>query len=185
MAENLAPDLTQAASAVALAQEVVDKAVAALKANGGIDANQVVAYDLAHAASAVGTATSTLAYGAKGEVEAKIACAFIADALRDLGQRMVGREALFGVSSQWMEPAASFVTTFCDPDFLASLAGETGPRHLDQDFELVADTFHRFAEEQIRPRAEHIHRENADIPEDLIQALAEIGGMGLSVHWLF
>ena len=181
MAENLAPDLTQAASAVALAQEVVDKAVGALVANGGIDANQVVAYDLAHAASAVGTARSTLTYGAKGDIEARIACAFIADALRDLGQRMVGREQLFGVEPGWMAPVAGFVTAFCDPDFLASLVGQTGPRHLDQDFELVADTFHRFAEEQIRPRAEHIHRENADIPEDLIEALAEIGGMGLSV----
>ena len=181
MAEIPTPDLTAAAAAVAVAQDVVDKAVLALKANGGVDANQVVAYDIAHAASAIGTARSTLDYGAKGEIEAKIACAFIADALRDIGQRILGREALFGVSSQWMEPAAAFVTTFCDPDFLATLAGETGPRHLDQDFELVADTFHRFAEEQIRPRAEHIHRENADIPEDLIQALAEIGGMGLSV----
>jgi (2S)-methylsuccinyl-CoA dehydrogenase len=181
MAENLAPDLTQAASAVALAQEVVDKAVAALKANGGVDANQVVAYDLAHAASAVGTARSTLAYGGKGDVEARIACAFIADALRDLGQRLVGREHLFGVEPGWMAPVAGFVSAYCDPDFLAGLVGQTGPRHLDQDFEMVADTFHRFAEEQIRPRAEHIHRDNADIPEDLIQGLAEIGGMGLSV----
>jgi (2S)-methylsuccinyl-CoA dehydrogenase len=181
MSEIPSPDLTAAAAAVSLAQSVVDTAASTIRANGGIDPNQVVTYDLAHAASAVGTARSTLDYGAKGEVEATIACAFIADAVRDLGQRMVGREALFGVDRDWMAPVADFVATYCDPDFVASLAGVTGPRHLDEDFVLVADTFHRFAEMEVRPRAEHIHRENADIPEDLIQALAEIGGMGLSV----
>jgi (2S)-methylsuccinyl-CoA dehydrogenase len=46
---------------------------------------------------------------------------------------------------------------------------------------LVRETFHRFAEQEVRPRAEHIHRTNGDIPEELIDALAEIGGLGLSV----
>ena len=46
---------------------------------------------------------------------------------------------------------------------------------------MVRDTFHRFAEDKIRPVAEHIHRENADIPEEIISGLAEIGGFGLSV----
>jgi (2S)-methylsuccinyl-CoA dehydrogenase len=80
-----------------------------------------------------------------------------------------------------MAPAADFVATYCDPSFLASLTGQQGPRHLDDDFQLVTETFHRFAEEQVRPRAEHIHRTNGDIPEDLIEGLAEIGGLGLSV----
>ena len=181
MAEHISPDLTAAAAAVALARSVVDGAVITMRDNGGIDANQVVAYDIAHAASAVATAQSTLDYGAKGDVEARICCAFIADAVRDLGQRVVGREALFGVQQDWMAPISEFVSVWCDPEVLASMIGIQGPRHLGEDFELVASTFHRFAEEQIRPRAEHIHRENADIPEDLIQALADIGGMGLSV----
>jgi len=181
MPEHISPDLTAAAAAVSLAQDVVDSAILTVKANGGVDPNQVVAYDLAHAASGIATARATLDYGAKGDLEARIACAFIADAARDLAQRVVGREDLFGVASDWMAPVADFVAAYCHPDFLASLAGEQGPRHLDEDFELVAETFHRFAEEQVRPRAEHIHRSNADIPEDLIQALAEIGGMGLSV----
>jgi (2S)-methylsuccinyl-CoA dehydrogenase len=175
------PDMTAAAQVVSLAQSVVDTALQTIANNGGADANQVVAYDLAHAASTVGTAKATLDYGNKGDVEARLACAFIADAVRDLAQRMVGREALFGVDATWMAPAASFVATYCDPEFLASLVGEQGPRHLDDDFQLVAETFRRFAEDQVRPRAEHIHRTNGDIPDDLIEGLAEIGGLGLSV----
>src|SRR5688500_13108102 len=73
------------------------------------------------------------------------------------------------------------VRAYRDPAFLAGLAGEEGPRHLDGDFEMVQDTFRRFAEDKVRPVAEHIHRTNGDIPEDLIQGLAEIGTFGLSV----
>ncbi|HEX3566898.1 MAG TPA: acyl-CoA dehydrogenase family protein, partial [Acidimicrobiales bacterium] len=95
--------------------------------------------------------------------------------------RVVGREALWGIAPDWMAPAASFVSTFRQPEFLASLAETEGPRHLDPDFELVRETFHRFADEQIRPRAEHIHRENTDIPEEIIEGMAEMGGFGMSV----
>ena len=61
------------------------------------------------------------------------------------------------------------------------LATTEGPRHLGEDFELVRETFHRFAEEKVRPHAEHVHRENVDIPEEVIEGLAELGGFGLSV----
>jgi len=174
-------DLLGAASAVGLARSVVDGAIGRLAALGGPDTNQVLAYDLAHAAAAVATAEATLDYGAKGEVEARITCAFVADALADLGARLIGRESDWGADPSWMAPSAVFVSAFRSPTFLASLAEETGPRHLDADFELVRDTFHRFAEEQIRPRAEHIHRENADIPEEIISGMAEMGGFGMSV----
>jgi len=45
----------------------------------------------------------------------------------------------------------------------------------------VRETFHRFAEEKVRPHAEHVHRTNGDIPEEIIEGLAELGGFGLSV----
>ncbi len=45
----------------------------------------------------------------------------------------------------------------------------------------MRETFHRFAEEQIRPRAEHIHRANTDIPEEIISGMAEMGAFGMSV----
>ena len=45
----------------------------------------------------------------------------------------------------------------------------------------MRETFHRFAADKIRPVAEHVHRTNADIPEEIVSGLAEIGGFGLSV----
>jgi len=175
-----APDLAAAASAVDLAQAAVDAAIAHIAGNGGIDANQVVAYDLAHSAAAVASARAVLAYGAKGDVEARIACAFVADAIHDLVSRLIGRDREWGIDPQMLSGAHDVVSNYRDPAFLAALAGEQGPRHLDGEFEMVQDTFRRFAEEKIKPVAEHIHRTNSDIPDDVIDGLAELGTFGLS-----
>jgi len=174
-------DLAGAASAVDLAQELVDQACASIRGRGGIDANQVVAYDVAHAAAAVGTARAALQYGEQGEVEAAIASAFAADVVADLAGKAAGREALWGVEPGWTTPVSTFLEAQREPSVLAALAVTEGSRHLGEDFELVRETFHRFAEDKVRPHAEHVHRTNADIPEDVIEGLAELGGFGLSV----
>ena len=74
-----------------------------------------------------------------------------------------------------------FVREHRSPEFLATLAEVEGPRHLDADFEMVQDTFRRFAEDKVRPVAEHVHRHNDDIPEDVIEGLGELGTFGLSI----
>ncbi len=181
MTESSSPGLASASEAVALAQNLVDGASAAVRDAGGVDANQVVAYDVAHGAAAVATARSALAYGAHGAVEERLATAFVADVLADLIGRVTGREAAWGTQTDWVAPAAEFLRAGRDPAVLASLANVEAPRHLGTDFELVRETFHRFAEDKVRPHAEHVHRTNGDIPEEIISGLAELGGFGLSV----
>jgi (2S)-methylsuccinyl-CoA dehydrogenase len=181
MSQSPTAALSSAAEAVELAQHLVDQAAGTVRANGGVDANQVVAYDVAHAAAAVATARATLDYGAKGETEERIATAFVADVLAHLAGRVAGREAAWGVEVGWNAPVADFMAAQRDPAVLAALATTEGPRHLGEDFELVRETFHRFAEEKVRPHAEHVHRTNSDIPEEVITGLAELGGFGLSV----
>ena len=105
----------------------------------------------------------------------------MADVVADLVGRVAGREAAWGAARDWSAPAAGFLTLHRDPAALAALATVEGPRHLGDDFELVRETFHRFAEDKVRPQAEHIHRTNGDIPEEIIEGLAELGGFGLSV----
>jgi (2S)-methylsuccinyl-CoA dehydrogenase len=176
-----APDIHAAADVIELAQSVVGKAIRHLAATGGPDKNQTLAYDLAHASAQVETARSLLDYGGKGEVEAKITCAFTADMAHDLITRLLGRERLWGLDTDPMSKAHEFMVAYRDPSFVASLAATAGPRHLDSDFELVQDTFRAFADREIAPRAEHVHRYNEDVPEDLIQGLADMGAFGLSV----
>jgi (2S)-methylsuccinyl-CoA dehydrogenase len=179
--DSTPPDLLSARSAVALGDSVVEGAARRLASSGDIDSEQTVAYDLAHAAAGLRTAEAVLEYGANGELEARIACAFVADVLCDLAGKVVGREDSWKTDTRWLVEAGGFLSAFRDPLFLSALCGEEGDRRLDPDFALVRETFHRFAEEQLRPRAEHIHRANEDIPEDVIAGLADMGGFGLSI----
>ena len=176
-----APDIQAAASAISLAADVVAAAVGSARTRPDSEDQQVLLYDLAHAASAVEISRSLIDYGAKGDVEGRLACAFIADAIADLAAKLYGREALWAVEPGALDAARAFVAAYRDPDFVAGLAFDTGPSHLSDDFEMVADTFRRFATDKIAPVAEHIHRDDTDIPEEIIAGLAGLGCFGLSV----
>jgi (2S)-methylsuccinyl-CoA dehydrogenase len=179
--ETITPDLKAAATVIELARAVVQVGIATLKAGGGPDHNQVLAYDLAHAASAVAIAGALVDYGTRGDVEARITCAFVADAIHDLITRIAGREHVWGLDVAPLREAHPFLSTFRDPAFVASLAETAGGRHLDSDYEMVQDVFRSFADNEIKPVAEHIHRENLDVPEAIISGLAEVGAFGLSI----
>ena len=175
-----APDLAAAASVIDLAAGVVDAASARLAAAGSIDDHQVLAYDLAHAAAAVATAKGLLDYGAKGDIEGRITCAFVADAVGDLAGKIFAQEEAWGVQAGALDGARDFLAAYRTPEFLAAI-DQAGPRHLDGEFEMVQDAFRRFADDKLKPIAEHIHRTNGDIPEDIISGLAEMGAFGLSI----
>ena len=52
---------------------------------------------------------------------------------------------------------------------------------LDDEKELVRDTFYRFSDEIVAPLAEKIHREDSDIPEQIIEAASELGCFGTCI----
>ncbi|MDE3082066.1 MAG: acyl-CoA/acyl-ACP dehydrogenase [Acidobacteriota bacterium] len=163
------------------AERIVNDAAASLGARGGVDANQSFAYDLAHATSAIATARACLGYAETGDVERRLVDAFTALAIRDLAARALGKEELWGLARDWFSPFHDFVAEKSSPAFLAALAETPGERHLDDEYQMVSDMFHRFAVEEVKPHAEHVHRTNGDIPESIIDGLAELGGFGLSV----
>ena len=79
------------------AQGVVDTCVKRFSEPGSVDADQVIAYDLAHAAAAVACAKAAANYGDKGDTESALAALFIADAVFDVASRVLGREEQWGV----------------------------------------------------------------------------------------
>jgi (2S)-methylsuccinyl-CoA dehydrogenase len=189
-------DLTAAGEAVDLARTVVETAARHLAERAsddagrvsvdGIDRHQVLAYDLAHAASGIEGSRVMLDYARHGELESMLGRVFIAEAIADLVGRIIGREPEWGVSLADLAPAKEFLEAHRHPEFLEQVAGAVdrqggGPSHLSEDFEMVRDTFRRFAADKVRPVAEEVHRKNSDIPEDIISGLAELGGFGLSV----
>jgi (2S)-methylsuccinyl-CoA dehydrogenase len=189
-------DLQAARRAVDALSETVQRAMKTLAAystdeGGGVsvdllERHEIFAYDLAHAASAVEACRNLLTYAELGEFEATLACHFIADAGWDLGAKILGRESEWGVDSISMELARPLIVEHRAPAAVAAfgdlvLEHGGGPSHLPDDFRLVADTFRRFADDKIRPVAEHVHRTNSDVPEGIINGLAELGSFGLSV----
>ncbi|MHB1508158.1 MAG: acyl-CoA dehydrogenase family protein [Acidimicrobiales bacterium] len=178
-------DLTSAKVAHELALAVVTSGATQLRAmsDGGrrLDEHQVLAYDIAHGTAGVNIAAAALRYGARGPLETRLALAFVADVVGDLVSRTAGRETAWGTRPGWHGAVSDLLDSGRDPAVLASLAETPGPNHLGSDFELVQDSFRRFATAQIAPRAEHIHRANADIDEEIIAGLAAMGGFGLSV----
>jgi len=175
------PDLVAAADAVDVASAVVGRGARQLISSGGPDTQQVLAYDLAQVAAQVATARSMLDYGARGDLEARLTCAFVADMLHDLASRLAGRNGLWGLDADPLDGVTEFLEVYRSPTFVAALAERPGPRHLDGESEMVQDTFRSFADKEIAPIAEHVHRRNGDVPEELIAGLAELGVFGLSV----
>ncbi len=178
-------DLDGAKQTVEIAASIVESAIQKLRgaiAEGeSIDDHQVLAYDVAHSAAAVATARHALTTGTISLEDGLLACAFIADATSEIASKTIGRETLWGVKPNWQSAVQDFLTKYRSPHFLASLHDVTPQSHLDQEFELVAETFRKFGQEKIKPQAEHVHRTNSDVPEDVILGLAELGAFGLSV----
>ena len=52
---------------------------------------------------------------------------------------------------------------------------------LDETLVLTRDAARAFAESEVAPRAEHIHRTDALVPEEFIEKMAELGYFGLSI----
>ena len=184
--EHTPPNLARARAVVEVLEAAVDKAAAHL-ASQQPEENQTVAYDLASISSAVAAAAELLDYGAGGRTEADLALLYAADVAADLAGRMAGRESLWGVDSSALDGIAVHVAAGRDPAFLERVAErvmatrEAGPRHLSQDLQLVRSTFRGFAEDRILPVADRIHRDDEDIPADIIDGLAGMGCFGLSI----
>ena len=148
-----------------------------------LDEHQEMAYHLAFLAAETAAAAAMAEYGALGEHEAGLAAVALADLMRSARQRLDGREGEAdlrgGAADDVLEAGAA-------PQSLEAVAARlpasgTGPNHLPSDVALVADTFGRFAAEQVAFRAEAVHRENQDVPEDVIAGMAAMGAFGMSI----
>jgi (2S)-methylsuccinyl-CoA dehydrogenase len=187
--------LDQARTLVAACRTVVDGAAQRLAADSAkdgridielLDREQVLAYDLSSVASQVRAVEEMLAYGEQGELETLLTVAFAGDVAATLAARMQGREAAWGVEGDWLGDAASAYRAARSPELLDDiadrvLASPNLPRHLSEDLDLARQTFREYADEQVRPVAEHVHRNDEDIPDAIINGLAEMGMFGLSI----
>ena len=183
-----------AATALADATAVFEQARGHL-AGCDVDAVQMEAYDLALSwaelrAAAVALDAPAAASSDETAFERQLANLFCAEAIANLRNRLGARPAAFGLDGAALG-AAPFVghvghalspATLCGiGEALRQRQGRLPADGIDGDHALMRETFRRFAEEQVTPLAESIHRNDTMIPDAIIDGLRQLGCFGLSV----
>jgi (2S)-methylsuccinyl-CoA dehydrogenase len=126
-------------------------------------------------------------------LEERMALAFSADVITKVRQRfdrvrdainlpgapvveLFESPALRGFCREWLAPSA-----------LAAVgsgileAGQCGRSLLDEDKQIIAASFARVSAEVVAPLAERIHREDLTLPDELLNAIGEMGCFALSI----
>lgn len=180
MTETCTPEIV--AEAVATQQAVVQRAIdGARRRSETVQDEQSFLYALSHAAAAASMSESALVYSQHGPAEFRLASVFIARAVADLARELWAGSEAWGSEPDALDHLRGFVAEASSDAYVAAAADAPGSPHLGDEHSLVADTFRRFAEDKIAPRAEHIHRQDLDIPLDIIEGVAELGCFGLSI----
>lgn len=183
--------------------KLATKKLAGLLAENGklssqkLDEAQLVSYNLAYMLAEQEVAAHYLDYAGTegGELESTMAVAFAGETVAHIRAELSSRAGEYGLTQQEIqgllgEPATSeFIekststaqfVKICD-----LVAGEDGLNFgsyaLNDDHQMFRDMFQKFADSELRPRAEKIHRENLDVPDEIINQLAEMGAFSLSI----
>ena len=170
-----------------------------------LDDYQLVSYELAYSSAEIAAARAMCDYGdnirtKKGSdqetlyLEEEVALLFCAEALQNTRNRLSARLNEFGLSFEQFntafmsESCLAFCQVYLQTQKLADMGrimleqnGRTTDYLLDEDKEIMRESFQRFATDVVMPRAEHIHREDLMIPDEILKPLIEMGCFGLSI----
>jgi len=132
-----------------------------------------------------------------GDFEKNLAEFFVADALSDAVQKTTPHFTRIGLTHDlmmdtvWNQEVHQYIAEKLAPAFyepLAKVIEDTksgGDYGQTEDQKLIRDPFRKFAEDQVMPKAEHVHRHDDLIPADIINGLKEMGCFGLSIPQRF
>ena len=163
-----------------------------------MDENQVANYELAWAAAIVFAAKEMLSYPEKvgkgeGDLEGKLSRFFIADALDDLCTRLQANLLELGLPANEVQETlplaelSEYVRVNRSEPFAKEIAQEIadsnnyGAYGLNEEQQMMMESFRSFAEDQVMPKAEEVHRKDLIVPEEIISGLSEMGCFGLSI----
>lgn len=138
--------------------------------SGDVDADQPAANRLAWAYAHTEAATAADEWA--GETHSPAARALAVAAVTEAFDEAAGREPSLLAAER--SAAAAFAALELEPGALTQLGATDEQR-------MVRETFRDFARSRIAPQAAAIHRGDLDVPEDIIQGLAELGVFGLSI----
>jgi (2S)-methylsuccinyl-CoA dehydrogenase len=203
MSEPTLPTLADARGLLEPAEMLLEGAIARAREltrqGNAIDEHQVLAERVAYAATEGRAARELVAYAAAVAAEGRgdalleaTAAAATADLVWSLVTRIAPSADTLGIGDDVLLGAfptdvrARLRRTGSEAVFRA-LGREVGRRRgrnetpLDDIHEQVRQAVREFAEKEIAPHAERIHRDDETLPEEFISKMAELGYFGLSI----
>ena len=161
-----------------------------------LDDYQFASYQLAFCAAEISAASYFLDYcrdGSTNPNQRALALLFAGDTFQSVIERLKTASHDIGIDSEDLstienstEAKALLLET--QPKAVSALGAEIVdgtigrlPSGLDDEKELVRESFSRFADEVVAPLAEKIHREDRDVPDEIIQAAAQLGCFGTCI----
>jgi (2S)-methylsuccinyl-CoA dehydrogenase len=185
------------------AERLVDRALTGARAiteNGkGVDEHQVLAERVVYAATEARAArelfdaTASLAGEGRGSAGLERLCgAAVADLVYDLRSRLDPALDDLGLGESVLDdtlPAAAreALRRAAHESVFRAIGRDVAQNRgrnempLDETLEQVRDSVREFADAEVAPLAEQIHRNDELVPEELIAKMAELGYFGLSV----
>ncbi|MGO1500997.1 MAG: acyl-CoA dehydrogenase family protein [Marinobacter sp.] len=163
-----------------------------------LDDHQLSCYELAFCVAELSAADAANRYAEKAQQQdaltLTVALAFSTEALQKVLQRLLaladdaGIERADVLALYGEAELASFLSTYGDAKYLAALGAELSSRNslylpalLEDDKEMVRESFARFAADVVMPLAEEIHRHDLDIPDEILKPAADLGSFGISI----
>lgn len=163
-----------------------------------MDSNQYIGYQLSWITAEQRVAEVFVDYAwnesiGTSDLEKNMAVSFAAETLSHIRSELITKAEEFAteqskvLSALFSEEINSFIekatkienySLICDK--IVEL-GHGGVYGLSEDHEAFRDTFKKFAESVVHPKAEEVHRKDLTIPEEIINGLAEMGTFGLSI----
>ena len=126
-------------------------------------------------------------------IEEQLTLTFCMEVLQNLRSWLMRHKSECGLSTEnanrlWSPEVESLCSSFLTSKKLTELGqrllpldGRIANPMLDEEKEIMAVNFRRFAEKIVAPRAEAIHRQNLIIPDEILAPITELGCFGLSI----
>lgn len=184
-------------------QDITNKLAQKCSSNGKIsvpkmDENQLVFYQLAWMKAQQEVAKHFVRYAwdesyKTGDLEQKMATVFAAETLSLIRSEISQRPAEYCITLEEMETAlfndkvnnfiqaSSGIRNYMEIMEKIREKGHFGSYGLSEDHEAFRQAFEDFGKNQVAPHAEHVHRHDEMIPEEIIQGLRDMGCFGLCI----
>jgi (2S)-methylsuccinyl-CoA dehydrogenase len=163
-----------------------------------LDQFQHISYELAFCIAELSAAKAHIKYcqtlNANNEsIEAQQALYFGAEVIQQSKARLFVYQNDLGLNKEYdncfnNDNLNSFCQKHLKHGFICNLAdalikqnGENGASVLDKEKEMIRSTFKKLGEDIVAPQAEHIHRNDLCIPDEIINALNALGCFALSI----